>query len=452
MRCACLVVCSWFVASSLAAVAQDGPSRELYRASVFNRNIPILREISEDGLYISHTARQVIRNSQAEIQLDGQPFEGDGISGTTWPAATMQVVQQTRDGSIVAVVSQLQSTRQDESPFNKELPAFESILYDAPPGVVVRFPAEVRGTIPELTTSFFGAPHTLRLVAAERSGHRIGDIDLRAPKAPRQSLSIRSPLDRWTSPLDRIVLGNGASFIDSNLRLVNLSGRGPESVRLDFINKVPSRFSNSAGRLSPSLDDQSLLAHYQEGLILWSFSGQQRAAFSYDPAEIPPNQAYFVAMLADDRALLMNRDDQLFLIDLGARSILARHRVNAILNEPGIQYVAGSGTYVCMKAAVGQESRAMCLKIDGDTIEGPWWAPDPETGRPLTHVTNLGAARRAPTLAVETGGHPTSRLTPDERRQLLPRILLVDLDQLTRAAPPEPEDTPAPIRRGRSPQ
>ncbi|WP_169977624.1 hypothetical protein [Tautonia rosea] len=451
MRHACLVVCSWLGALSLSVTAQDSPSRELYRAPVFNGGDPIVREISEDGLYVAHTARQVIRNNQGDVQLSGQTLD-EKIPGTTWSAATIQAVQRTRDGSFAVVVSQLLNDRKNESPFNKELPAFESLLYDAPPEVVVRFPAEVRGTIPAITTSFFGAPHTLRLMAGNRSKHRLGDIDLQAPKAPEQSLPIRNTLDHWTDPFNRIVLGNGTSYLDGSLRLVNLTGRGPESVPLDFINKVPSRFSKGPGRISPGLDDQSLLVHYQEGLILWSLAGQQRATFPYDPAVIPPNRTYSVALLSGDRALLMERDGDLFLIDLNAGALLARHHVDAILTEPGIQYVAGSGTYVCMRTANKQEYRAMCLKIDGDTIQGPWWVPDPETGRPLTPVTNLNAARRAPTLAVETAGQLTSRMTPEERQRSLPRILLVDLDHLTRAAPAEAEDPAVPFPRGRSSQ
>lgn len=453
MRLARLMVCCWLgvLSMSLSAGAQDGPAREIYRAPVFNDNRPILREISEDGLYVAHTARQVLRNNQGDVQLYGRSLD-DGIAGTTWRAAVMQAVQRTRDGSVALVVSQLLNNRQNESPFNKELPAFESLLYNAPPEVVVRFPAEERGTIPPITTSFFGAPHTLRLIAGgSGQPYRLGDIDLQAPKIPERSLPIKNNMDNWTSPISRFVLANGTSYLDGSLFLVNLSGRAPESVHLDFITKVPSQFSNTAGRISPGLDDQSLLVHYQEGLILWNLSGQQRASFPYDPAVIPHNRAYFVAKLSEDRALLMQREGELFLIDLKRGAILARHDTDSILTDPGTQYVAGSGTYVCMRTEITQpnhEYRAMCLKVDGDTIQGPWWVPDPDTGRPLTLVTNLHAARRAPTLAVETSGIPSSRSTPDELQRLLPRIVLVDLDHLTRNAPgPAPAEAEDPNAR-----
>lgn len=425
---------------SVPALAQSA-AKVIYCSPV-NR-YPLLGAVSDDGRYVAQTAHGVFRNAKGEVRFT--------LDRDFWFTGSMQVIQHTSDGRIALVVSQVSDEPRNASPFNGPLTAFEKELYGAADEVTVRFPNTKPRPSPKgatVVSTYFGPAGKIRVAVDETNdygnpeSYHVREIDI-ATRKDADSYAIERIPHPWTSEEIPPLLDQGAGFIFVSAPdcIYGLSKNTPHKYLLEFISKkiaAQPYWRSQGGGLSVGEDNKTLLASYEGGLVLWKMSGESLVKVRLD---LPSSVVRYVALLPGGRAFLTTRQGDLQLVDLKDGEPLSTAKIDktvTIQESSRILQTAASGKYVCLTTG---DRTAACIKIDGDQIRGPWFIQDPETGRTLTDVLQIRAARRAPILVIETVNYSNGDEHPS-------RLISVDLNELTKGEP-IPEDSP--LSHGRRP-
>lgn len=425
-------------------LAQD-PIKVLVESNSYRT--PMIRSISSDGKYLEETKVSVQRNLRAEVQFKAVA-NADKLQGTSWEGATLRTIHDVKTGMIALMLSQVVKDTSNEKPFSQELQmGFEKKLYpEIEEDIIVRFPAVSQGyTITggngRIMNSWLGNSGLLNIAVYNETtmSSRLGSIDIVSKKV------VDLEIERFYEPasggtLEEVVFSDGKSFIDLGApRIIRFTKDGTKRTDLHL----------SLGREHPKsitlgVDENAVLAAYEEGLIVWDTSGQQKLkSVPLDPRLYYKQfQGRTIAMLTDNLAIVLaksgSRRSDAFLVDLNSGDILDTLVMGDLYNpQINALRLAASGKFACFQASVWGEqtkdaSQAFCLKIEGRKLVGPWQIIDPQSDLPLTQVRNIVAATKAPILALET--NTTINSGAGAERQ---RILIADLEKLTsKPAPP----------------
>jgi hypothetical protein len=405
-------------------VTAEPVSRVIYTSPPIGRT-RILRSISDDGNYVVHERMLFVRNNSGKVQFEDRDGKG-GLVRPTWRTGVLQAVRRTTDGSVAYVVSHIIDSGRGESegPFAKPLCEFERTLYKTPKDAYTRFPTS-RGV--EIESVFFGGPDIMRVTMGPyEKSYSNGEINLKTGEKATLPRSQDFPRSKTIQLFD----GKGYISCLRGVRVFEFSRNRPpvsRALAIDARNRGRARRSDY-GSVAIGEDNRTLLANYSEGLLLWEFSGKlnQKQTVSF------PNEGgqRHVALLPGKRAFVITGDGNAALINMATGKTLTTRKlagVNNIVSDSCVAVqTASSAQYICLRAS-SEGNCAICLKIEKDQVLGPWFVPDVPNQGKLQNVIRIRSARQAPIMVVETEGN-------DEKNGL-PRLIAVDLDELTKQAP-----------------